>query len=173
MSDLPAVQLRSFSPGRDPATQSGGGLVVGGAGAEDFVAIVPLAEVDGAGSPPVEPDHVAGVEPAWAVRRVVGGSGAPVTSSLATAPRPRFRVGWGALDADERDAVLAWLLVDVGLGGAGGSLRAMSIRVDGPDADPTEMRIIDAGGEVERCVEYVRDGEVVYSVGPFDCEAVL
>jgi hypothetical protein len=174
---LPAVQLRPFAGGRDPATASGGGFVVGGEGAEDFVAIVPLGEVGAAGEPPVEPDIVEGVTPGQTVRRIVSGCGAVVTSATASCDRARFSVGWSAVTAAERDALIAWLLEDVAVGGAGGSLRAMAVRVDGPGGDTVEMRIIDAGATVESLLERV-DGVVGgagdrYSVGPFECEEIL
>lgn len=170
----PAVQIGRVASGRDAQTQSGGGFVVGGAGAEDFVAIVPLTEVDGAGEPPVPPTLVEACTPAWPVRRIVGGSGLAVTSPLSTRGRARYTVGWPGLAQAERDAVLAWLLDEVvigGGGGDGGSLRAMAIRIDGPEGDPVEVRIISAA-RAEELLERTADSEGLYSIGPFECEEV-
>lgn len=168
---MPAVQIGRFASGRDAQTQSGGDFTVGGAGAEDFVAIVPLTEVDGAGEPPVAPTMVESCSPAWPVRRVVGGSGLAVTSGLSTRGRARFNVGWPGVSQADGDAVIAWLVEDVVIGGGGGGLRAIAIRIDGPDADPVELRILDAS-RVEELMERVFDAEGLYSIGPFECEEV-
>ena len=101
-----------------------------GAGAEDFVALIPADEpiAAGAGFPPVTPDLVTAIEVPTRVRSVSCRSGERQTSPAETKPRARFEVRWTGLTLAERDELVAWFRDEVQ-----GRLLAFWIEPDAPE----------------------------------------
>lgn len=171
----PGVSLWTFFKGR------GEPIVLGSTGAEDLVPLVPLVEPVSAGRPPVMPMLVSSIEVPIGAASVQGGSG-----WRRTAPAPGVGVGlwggrvvidveWPILEQDQLDVLLAYLQDEVGLGGKGGTLRAMTIDVDGEDntGSAVEVRAIEVPEDVMELVERVCGRVGIYRVGPLRCEEVL
>ena len=175
----PAVQFRPFF--REARSSP---VVPGSAGAEDLVLLVPAGGIISAGKPPIAPALVSVLEVSLAPEA------SPVSSGHRVTRRPGIggsvqglhwnagvsvEIEWPVLTTAQWETLRAWLLEDVGLGGEGGSLRAITIEVDGAGVTDSavDLRLVDVPGDVETLLVRISGSgpgvggaECLYRFGP-------
>jgi hypothetical protein len=174
MTAIPGVVLATWFKGR------GAAIVPGETGAEDLAALVPLGEPVSAGRPPIAPSLVASLELAigdGAGVSVQAGSGWRITRAGSTewGGRVIVELEWPSLTQEEWDQLRDWMLTQSVLGGTGGTLRAMTIAIDGEDlaGHDVEVRAIEVPAVIETLLDRVEGRTGIYKFGPIRCEEVL
>lgn len=172
MPALPAIQFRPFfRPSRAAA------VVPGSTGAEDLALLVPAAGVISAGKPPIAPALVSEIEMEFGLGDVGASSGWRCTRP-GRAHGQHWNGGvsvsieWPVLTREQWTVLKAWLLDEVGLGGEGGSLRAITVEIDGAEVadSAVDVRLVDLAGDIETLLVRVAGSgpgaETLYRFGP-------
>jgi len=96
-------------------------------GTSGFYRLTPSGEPASVGAAPIAPSLGDGVDLSWPTRFVTGASNHVTACPIDVAQRGRCVVRWGGLTMAQRDTLIAWLNVTVGV-----RLNSFDFAIDGP-----------------------------------------